>query len=59
MVLLSIWYDHAAEIDVLMSNQDIDKDFNVLVNSNIYICVRLFLIIVIHKIFVTQRHHSG
>lgn len=59
MVLLSIWYDHAAEIDVLMSNQDIDKDFNVLVNSNIYMCVRLFLIIVIHKIFVTQRHHSG
>lgn len=38
MVLLSIWYDHAAEIDVLMSNQDIDKDFNVLVNSNIYMC---------------------
>lgn len=38
MVLLSGMIIPDTEIDVLMSNQDIDKDFNVLVNSNIYMC---------------------
>lgn len=37
MVLLSGMIIPDTEIDVLMSNQDIDKDFNVLVNSNIYV----------------------